>query len=388
HHYLDGRDFIIETDHCPLCDFHRKKSANGRIDRWSIKLSEFNIIAIKHKRGKCNCDADLLSRYPIDTNNVDTQTTTRTCLEQNVQFGGCCGAITRSMKQLVDNKLLTTPAAVTRTRNELPQASSATNDQGNLPPIAQIFPFEQHKIKAGQQHDAYIQQKIHKVSLEPNSDSLLKDGVLYKCLTRNGQDIQVPYVPAAMVHQLLYHAHDHPTAGHFGRDKTWNNLKNIWYWPKMYNSIQNYIKSCDQCARFNIRRSKQPGHLQPIKAPEGVMEMIGLDFCGPTQMTENGNRYIIVATDYLSKYVIAKATPDCIAKTAAQFLVHDVSYKFGIPNQILTDNGSHFVAEIFQHVAKLMGCNRILATPYHPQTNGQVERFNNEAKIVHITRTT
>ncbi|CAF1442774.1 unnamed protein product, partial [Rotaria sordida] len=67
--YLLGKDFRIETDHCPLCQFHKKRSRNGRLDRWAIEiLSEYNIIEIKYKKGKCHCDADLLSRYPLQSN--------------------------------------------------------------------------------------------------------------------------------------------------------------------------------------------------------------------------------------------------------------------------------------------------------------------------------
>ncbi|CAF3445543.1 unnamed protein product [Rotaria socialis] len=67
--YLLGKELKVETDHCPLCQFHKKKSRNGRLDRWSIEiLSEYNITEINYKKGKCHCDADLLSRYPLYNN--------------------------------------------------------------------------------------------------------------------------------------------------------------------------------------------------------------------------------------------------------------------------------------------------------------------------------
>ncbi|CAM4897799.1 unnamed protein product [Rotaria socialis] len=67
--YLLGKELKVETDHCPLCQFHKKKSRNGRIDRWSIEiLSEYNITEINYKKGKYHCDADLLSRYPLYNN--------------------------------------------------------------------------------------------------------------------------------------------------------------------------------------------------------------------------------------------------------------------------------------------------------------------------------
>ncbi|CAF4532770.1 unnamed protein product [Rotaria sp. Silwood1] len=67
--YLLGKDFRIETDYCPLCQFHKKRSRNGRLDRWAIEiLSEYNIAEIKYKKEKCHCDANLLSRYSLQSN--------------------------------------------------------------------------------------------------------------------------------------------------------------------------------------------------------------------------------------------------------------------------------------------------------------------------------
>ncbi|CAF4992161.1 unnamed protein product, partial [Rotaria socialis] len=78
----------------------------------------------------------------------------------------------------------------------------------------------------------------------------------------------------------------------------------------------------------------------------------------------------------LSKYVIAKATRDNSALTAATVLVEDVILKHGAPNQILTDNGTHFTAELFNAIMSLCGVCHIFTTPYNPKSNGVCERFN------------
>jgi RNase H-like domain found in reverse transcriptase len=62
-----GRSIEIETDHCPLCSFNKKKFRKSRINRWQLELSDFNIVKINYKCGRCNCDADLLSRFPHDS---------------------------------------------------------------------------------------------------------------------------------------------------------------------------------------------------------------------------------------------------------------------------------------------------------------------------------
>jgi hypothetical protein len=82
-----------------------------------------------------------------------------------------------------------------------------------------------------------------------------------------------------------------------------------------------------------------------------------------------------VLTDYLSKFVVAKALPACTAQLAAEFVV-ETALTFGVPSQLLTDNGTHFKNELFQCLSKILGFKHILSTPYHPQTNGQTERWN------------
>ncbi|CAF4600813.1 unnamed protein product [Didymodactylos carnosus] len=113
-----------------------------------------------------------------------------------------------------------------------------------------------------------------------------------------------------------------------------------------------------------------------------------MDFHGPiTPVSQRGNKYIISITDVLSKFVITKAVRDCSAQTATKFLKEDVIAKYGTPKCILTDNGTHFTANIMAELLKKLGITHLLCTPYHPQSNGQIERYNStmDAKIAALS---
>src|SRR5690348_623867 len=98
----------------------------------------------------------------------------------------------------------------------------------------------------------------------------------------------------------------------------------------MRDTIENYIQSCIKCAKFNIKRVKPPGKLHPITPPDGPLELVGMDFWGPTrEKSGNGNRYMLVITDYLTKFVVAKALPNNTAETAAQVFVEEFVFRFG-----------------------------------------------------------
>ncbi|CAF4512793.1 unnamed protein product [Didymodactylos carnosus] len=102
-----------------------------------------------------------------------------------------------------------------------------------------------------------------------------------------------------------------------------------------------------------------------------------MDFWGPTrQESANGNKYVLVITDYLTKFVVAKALPNNTAQTTAQVFVEEFIFKFGVPNRLITDQGVHFNNELLKNVTAMIGFDHIKSTPYHPHTNGQVERFN------------
>ena len=102
-----------------------------------------------------------------------------------------------------------------------------------------------------------------------------------------------------------------------------------------------------------------------------------MDFHGPiSPTTKNGNKYIISLTDDLSKFVITKAIRDCTATTAACFIIEEVILKYGTPKCILTDNGTHFTASMMSELFKKIGVTHLYSTPYHPITNGQIERYN------------
>ena len=179
-----------------------------------------------------------------------------------------------------------------------------------------------------------------------------------------------------MVLSLLQAYHNSPTSGHLGVNKTWHRIHDRYYWPGMFATIKQYVLSCDACQRFKIGRTKPAGKLEPIEPPTGVLDLMGLDFVGPVPQSTNGMKYILVCTDYLSRYAITRATADCSAETAARFLVENVILQFGVPKRLLTDRGSHSMSNVFEAIASRCGTTHITTTTYHPQCNGLTERFN------------
>jgi hypothetical protein len=172
---------------------------------------------------------------------------------------------------------------------------------------------------------------------------------------------------------ILHFTHSDPLAGHFSIEETYRRVKIRYYWPQMYEDVRRYVRTCDDCQRRGKNRRVEPLH--PIKVGQ-PFDRIGMDIVGPLPMTKRGNKYIVVATEYLTKWPEARAIPDAKASSVVSFFYEDIICRHGCPKEILTDRGTHFVNEMLDSLCDELGVKHRLSTAYHPQTNGLVERFN------------
>ena len=106
------------------------------------------------------------------------------------------------------------------------------------------------------------------------------------------------------------------------------------------------------------------------------MERVHIDILGPFPESERGNKYVLVVVDQFTKWVEAYALPDQGAETTARALVFEFIVRYGAPLTIHTDQGRNFESELFRRICSLFEITKTRTTPYHPASNGQVERFN------------
>ena len=377
--YLRGQEFTIETDHEPLLSFTSKEQVNKKCERWRLRLAEYRF-KMKHIQGKKNNVADYLSRSPVEMAEED--------VDDKIQYESKATQ-TYLSSETPTKKTTSYPitAAVTRAQAKLQQQANKLIPQGkgvdgNSPVVQptnndknRSTLFDMDDLKKYQEEDQRVQEIKRNIKREKQYE--IKDGLL---LRKQKPPLKsVPFVPAGHLRAIILKMyHDTPGNGaHFGRDKTTRKIQERYYWPTMVADIRNYVNSCLPCAQNNYRRTRPPGKLRPITPPEGIWKLLSMDFHGPiTPTSQRGNRYIISITDILSKFIITKAVRDCTATTAANFLINKVIMKYGTPTCILTDNGTHFTAQVMNNVFQRLGMTHLYSTTYHPQTNGQIERFN------------
>ena len=153
-------------------------------------------------------------------------------------------------------------------------------------------------------------------------------------------------------------------------------MQERFYWPKMRTCTKQYVSSCDKCQRHKRPTSAPHGLLHPVAPPTTPFEQVGIDLLGPFPLSSNNNRWVIVCVDHLTRYAETAAIPSSTAAFVASFLLRSVVLRHGPPRVIISDRGRQFVADTVEELLRLCTSQFRHSTPYHPQTNGLVERTN------------
>jgi Integrase core domain/Integrase zinc binding domain/Chromo (CHRromatin Organisation MOdifier) domain len=152
-------------------------------------------------------------------------------------------------------------------------------------------------------------------------------------------------------------------------------LRRRYFWRTMAADVAETVKQCAVCAKNRIKERKRTSFLKLFPAAE-PLEYVSLDILGPLPKTEHGNRFLLVITDRFSKLTRTVPLRVISALAVAKAFCEHWVFVYGPPRYALTDNGAQFAAKFFLAVCRELGIAKVFTTAYHPQTNGQVERYN------------
>ncbi|GJZ04224.1 reverse transcriptase domain-containing protein [Tanacetum coccineum] len=333
--YLVLSKTIVYTDHLALKYLLAKQDAKPRLLRWILLLQEFDVI-IRDKKGAENLAADHLSRLENPHQDV---------LEN---------------KEITETFPLETLGMVTfRGDDSTPWfADFANYHAGNF-----VI-----KGMSSQQKNKFFKDVKHYFWDDPYLFKICADQVIRRCVY--GQEAV----------DILTACHNGPTGGHYGANYTAKKVFDSgFFWPTIYRDAHDLVTRCDACQRQGKISQRDEMPQNAIQVCE-IFDVWGIDFMGPFP-SSRGNKYILVAVDYLSKWVEAKALPTNDARVVCKFL-KSLFARFGTPRAIISDRGTHFCNDQFAKVMLKYGVTHRLSTAYHPQTSGQVEVSNRGLKRI------
>lgn len=311
--YVELHQFTIITDHSALKWLMSQKDLNGRLARWSLRLQRFDF-SIQHRKGRLNVVPDTLSR------------------ENDV--------------------------------------SSLCN---NMPLVDLQSPsFD------SEEYDGL--RKIVRDNSERLPDIKLSENYVYKRVglrVGDGDDTNLwrLWIPTQLTHDLIAKTHTCDDTLHGGIKKTCHKLRQLYFWPKLHSQVVEYTRQCETC-----KSAKRPNSIlqTPMGKPfesDRPFQLIYMDYLGPYPRSHQGNSYMLVVLDHLTKYPIFIPLKQATAILTIGALEKLVFSMFNVPESVFTDNGAQFLSRTFQDFLSSYGIKHLKTPIYSAQANAS-ERLN------------
>ncbi|KAM1216786.1 hypothetical protein ACFX2J_013028 [Malus domestica] len=250
--------------------------------------------------------------------------------------------------------------------------------------------FKWREPQQGQQQSTFRQQPLgfYQKSFAPtqpqaqptqtNSGSYIDNDQIFQLLTSMAQGMQNRDKRTAL---KVLESDFYACGDHFGAKRTsLKVLESGFYWPSLFKDAYEFCATCDRCQRTGNLGPRNQLPQTPILVVE-IFDVWGIDFMGPFPSL-NGFLYILLAVDYVSKWVEAKATKTNDSKVVSDFIKTSIFARFGTPRAIINNGGSHFCNRTFEALLRKYNVTHKVSTPYHSQTSGQAEVSNREVKQI------
>ena len=355
--------FKVYTDNNPLTYVLSTAKLNAVGMRWVAELADFNF-TLHYKPGKTNTDADYLSRRPAEIEELQKQCT-----------------------EVVDRQVLT---AITNGVSEPVSVMSGAVSVENLElkPDSGVLSVSIAELKEKQVSDAVV-GPVYRSVLQ-GSRPIQKEWSRWshesKILLRNFEKLHIfngvlfrktakfdQIVLPQKYHQLVFEEL-HVKLGHLGAEKTIDLAQARFYWPNMADHIKWFVRKRCRCIVNKQPNVKEKAPLHPMSA-KAPFEMISIDFI-ELEQCHGGYKYGLVACDHFTRFVQFYATRSKSSKAAADMIFNQFILQYGFPTRIHHDRGGEWNSALWKELHRLSGIKASNTTPYNPQGDGQVERYN------------
>ncbi|XP_066267523.1 uncharacterized protein [Branchiostoma lanceolatum] len=426
--YLYGRQFQLSTDHRPLLSCRDTPLGDGitqeRRTRWAIELSTYEF-DIQYRPGCINNDADALSRRPPSPTPADAapedvilrDAPSRAEVPPPPVSTPAPDVPSYAEAQAVVNARedhgfnVAAPAPDVPSYAEAQEATDSDDDRdrdyGDQPTAAHVRSTHLATTPAidfleAQLNDTTLREvrrwlqdgagqppvlaardrRRDLLAYHHEFDSLfLKDDLLYRQPTDLPPTAAPQLVlPRALADRVLPSLHDDTTTGHFGPARTLRRARDRFYWPGMTLDVARYCRECASCQQ---RRPPVPTPRAPFRhiVATRPFETVATDITYMPLSTA-GNKYVLVVSDIFTKYVNLYAIPRQDAATVADKLFRDFIGQHGVPDLLHSDQGPQYESHLISELCTRLGIRKSRTSPYHPQGDGQVERFNRTMKDI------
>jgi hypothetical protein len=357
-HYFEGlgQKTTVYSDHKNLLWFTETKVYNRRQARWAEKLSRFDFVIV-FRPGKQGGKPDALSRRPDYTLGEEDRSKTMTFLKPD-QIDTTLIDQDTDPEPLQEFSLNATVVDTIGIDEQLQERIKAA-----VPKDIEVAPYLNQIADSTLPRDEATQTYLEQFSFHENG-LLLRNGLVYV-----PQDTSIKL-------DILQRHHDTVTAGHPGEAKTLELVTRNYTWPRIRQFVNEYVKSCDTCARNKPSHERRHGMLRPLPVPGSPWSSVSMDYIVELPPSRGYNA-IYVVVDRLTKMAhFCPTTTQVTAEETAELYLRNVFKHHGIPDDIVSDRGTQFLSKFTLRLLQLCDIKGNRSTAYHPQSDGQTERVN------------
>ena len=391
-----GIPFTIITDHKALtCLNSLTNSQNGRLARWALFLQGFRYKVV-YRKGEEN-NADALSRLTKeaseikDSEQIETQVNMYSIEKQSnkesnpqpSQSKADNGPLSKEnhnwLELTLDFEQKENINSLDTKQNDINETTDKSNTLEIISQQQECSDFK-HIYKYFTQNELPEDEKLKRTVFFEKQDYDILDGILmhkYRPRSRK-KPVDETFIfqtalPKKQRLKVMQEFHDNN--GHFGFKKTYAAIQTKYYWPKMFQDISDFVKSCDRCQRAKRDAHPSTTPLNPLPVAK-VFERLHIDLIGPLPKTTAGHEHILVCVDSFSRWVEAFPLHDQTAPSIARVLHDEIFCRYGAPISIVSDRGRNFLSKLCNAVCEIYRVARHKTASYNPRANGCVERQN------------
>ncbi|GMF52802.1 unnamed protein product [Phytophthora fragariaefolia] len=432
--HLYGRKFTIVTDHVALKWLMTAKEPAGRLHRWALTLQEYDF-EIQYRPGRENHVADALSRGPaaeaeseepeaendpvivsprpadaivaaaVDSKAAAVRRTMESISSKHpVSSCSSSNSPTYSRMQNTPTRCITKAEVADEVAKQV--AKNAFAADGKQPTLTNdldadvnraaatavqtavvwrvdaaelgIVQFTDDDIKREQAKSVLVQTLKQKGSYRGQSVTTNADGLVIITLGEGETRIVLPTIYWALAFK---EAHDSIWAGHLRVPQTYERLRRMYWWPNMRDAVRSWVSACQDCVSRKARPQVVVPPLRSVKTGD-VCDRWAVDVVGPLPVTAHGNRYVIAAVEYTTRYAVAAAVEEHTATSIAKFLMNKVVLVYGPMREVMMDGAREFGSQVVSELLELLQAKQSTPVPYRPKLLGLRERFHHTWKDI------
>ena len=390
HEYLspygkNRNEFVVQTDNNLLTYIFSSANLDVARQRWVAQLASYNF-ALEYQKGKDNTVADFLSH-----------------LDDHLPLGEVQDYLNKipypGVKAVLDNAIMPLNERAEQGVRPDPDNQEAGPEVTIGVRPARLATTNITNWKLEQQEDPVLYQAVkhRKASRQTFKEALLKvtdrkavsayakskdqlvmkNSLLYWQSKQGQTQETVLQFVVPQIHRNAALNGCHREAAHQGQSQSLSLMQERFWWPGMARDLRNCIRKCGRCKKFEA--TPPVAALKPLMC-SGPGELLHVDFTSIEETVPLREdpviRNVMVMQDHLSKYVVTYVVKDQMARTAAETLRNGYFGLFGAPAYLVSDQGKAFTGHLISNLCELYGVQKLRTSPYHAQTNGQVERMN------------